>query len=153
MFQGKVELVYFVCLCGALLFIALVLGGLWLMSISAMAAGQENYYVQLTRQEDYYAQGGEKPGTWYGAGAKRLGLEGEVRPEHLTLIMQGRGPDGALLVQLQKNRQHRSGWSASVNDVKPLSVLWALSDRDGRERIDGVRGRALGVMLDYSTLR
>ena len=149
MFQGKVELVYFVCLCGALLFIALVLGGLWLMSISAMAAGQENYYVQLTRQEDYYAQGGEKPGTWYGAGAKRLGLEGEVRPEHLTLIMQGRGPDGALLVQLQKNRQHRSGWSASVNDVKPLSVLWALSDRDGRERIDGVRGRALGVMLDY----
>ena len=39
-----------------------------MLSISAMASGQDAYYLSLAK-EDYYLAGGEPPGRWAGGGA------------------------------------------------------------------------------------
>lgn len=43
-----------------------------MLSIGAMAAGQDKYYLRLAT-EDYYLAGGEPPGRWWGRGAEHLG--------------------------------------------------------------------------------
>ena len=44
---------------------------------SASAAQAKQYYTQALGRADYYAQGGEGPGVWFGKGAERLGLSGD----------------------------------------------------------------------------
>ena len=47
-----------------------------------------NYYANLA-QEDYYANRQEEPGQWYGQGAERLGLVGEVKAAAFRNVFWG----------------------------------------------------------------
>jgi len=42
--------------------------------------------------EDYYAGRGEAPGRWTGAGARLVGLTGELDVEQLKALMDGKNP-------------------------------------------------------------
>ena len=64
-----------------------------MFSIGAMGAGQDQYYAALAR-EDYYREGGEPLGRWWGAGTEELGLSGTVKPEDLRQLFQGYSPTG-----------------------------------------------------------
>ena len=65
-----------------------------MMSIEAMSgAGQGSYYIDLAR-EDYYLEGGEPPGRWFGKGANALELSGSVEKEEFRQVLQGYSPDG-----------------------------------------------------------
>jgi conjugative relaxase-like TrwC/TraI family protein len=68
------------------------------------AAAAADYY--LTRQAgcslDYYTGAGERRGLWLGKGARALGLTGELTASQEQLfraLLEGRGPDGQVLVQ------------------------------------------------------
>src|SRR5438876_1006009 len=50
--------------------------------------GKGNYYLELAR-EDYYLEGGEPPGNWFGSGADALGLKGVVQKNELRHLLNG----------------------------------------------------------------
>lgn len=51
------------------------------------------YLQQLARGvEDYYAGKGEAPGRWVGAGARSLGLDGEVDEDGILRLLGARDP-------------------------------------------------------------
>jgi len=56
------------------------------------------YYLDLAT-EDYYLEGGEPPGLWYGKGATLVGLKGKVEREPFLKIWDGYGPDDTPLVK------------------------------------------------------
>ena len=43
---------------------------------------------------DYYVEGGQRPGVWFGDGARALGLNGHVERSQFENLLAGRSPDG-----------------------------------------------------------
>ena len=79
-----------------------------MLSIGKMAAGQDQYYLNLAR-DDYYLSGGEPPGRWWGRGASSLGCVGRVLPEDLKSVFAGFSPAGDKLVQNAGRENRRPG--------------------------------------------
>ena len=117
-----------------------------------MSSGQAGYYLGLAR-EDYYLEGGEPPGKWYGEGAEKLGLTGLVQPTELYNLFDGLSPDGSIpLVQLQNHEGkavHRPGWDLTFSAPKSVSVLWSQSSEDVRHVIQQIHEEAVKRALDY----
>ena len=60
----------------------------------------------------YYTKAGEPPGQWYGTGATRLGLSGQVDPQAIDkLYMDNVSPDGEVL---RKRPRGRDGAEAAA---------------------------------------
>jgi len=109
-----------------------------MLTISAMSPGQENYYLQLGR-EDYYLEGGEPPGVWFGQGAKALGLAGEVERNPLRSLFAGFTPDGKkTLVQNAGKKDRQPGWDMTVSAPKSVSVLWSAVDKEKQAVIESI---------------
>lgn len=123
-----------------------------MLSMSAMSRGQASYYLGLAR-EDYYLEGGEPPGRWYGVGAEALGLRGEVEANDLYNLFGGYSPDGSRsLVQRQSHDDkatHRPGWDLTFSAPKSVSVLWSQLGEDERQRIQRAHHEAVTKALDY----
>ncbi len=123
-----------------------------MMSIGVMAAGQSHYYTGLAR-EDYYLEGGEPPGHWYGDAARALGLgdpsSGHVGKKELHDLLRGFGPDGAALVKNAGKESRQAGLDLTFSAPKSVSVLWAHSDEESRKAIELVHERAVQFALDY----
>jgi len=123
-----------------------------MLSMSAMSGGQASYYLGLAR-EDYYLEGGEPPGQWYGEGASKLGLEGEVEAAHLYNLFGGYSPEGDRpLVQLQSHGDkatHRPGWDLTFSAPKSVSVLWSQLDHEERQALQAAHFEAVTRALDY----
>jgi conjugative relaxase-like TrwC/TraI family protein len=123
-----------------------------MLSMSAMSGGQAQYYLGLAR-EDYYLEGGEPPGKWYGEGIAKFGLEGEVQPDQLYNLFDGLSPDGTKeVVQLQRHdgkAEHRPGWDLTFSAPKSVSVLWSQSSEENRQIIQRAHRQAVESALDY----
>lgn len=123
-----------------------------MLSIAAMASGQENYYVLLAR-EDYFTQGGEPPGYWLGRGAVALRLTGAVEAHELRDLFLGRSPCGSCsLVQHQaysNGRSRQPGWDLTFNAPKDVSLLWALGGSALSKAIQRAQERAVRAAIDY----
>jgi conjugative relaxase-like TrwC/TraI family protein len=108
-------------------------------SISARgnAAASLRYYDHLQR-DDYYSREGEPPGHWAGRGAERLSLVGPVTHAEFQAALQGVDPKtGERLAQVGgRGREHSAGWDMTFSAPKSVSVLWALSEGQGREAIE-----------------
>ena len=59
-----------------------------MLSIGKMSVGQHAYYDELAK-EDYYLEGGEPPGKWFGQGASAVNLSGDVRSRELSDLFAG----------------------------------------------------------------
>jgi hypothetical protein len=82
------------------------------------------YYAGLARDQlyrdgaargpaDYYLDPAEPPGRWWGSGRAAVGLDGEVLPEQLQSLLEGRHPaTGATLGRRFADRSAR-GFDAS----------------------------------------
>ena len=123
-----------------------------MLSMSAMSGGQASYYLGLAR-EDYYLEGGEPPGQWYGEGAEALGLRGEVEAEHLYNLFGGFSTDGERpLVQMQSHEgkaSHRPGWDLTFSAPKSVSVIWSQLGPEERQAIQAAHFEAVTRALDY----
>jgi conjugative relaxase-like TrwC/TraI family protein len=108
-------------------------------SISARgnAASALRYYDHLQR-DDYYSRDGEPPGRWAGRGAERLSLVGPVTHAEFDAALGGLDPKtGERLAQVGgRGREHSAGWDMTFSAPKSVSVLWALSEGQGREAIE-----------------
>jgi conjugative relaxase-like TrwC/TraI family protein len=123
-----------------------------MLSIGKMGSGQEGYYLELA-SEDYYLEGGEPPGLWWGGGASHLGLEGEVARDALRALMDGVRPGpGDPLIQRQAYRDGRArtpGWDLTFSAPKSVSVLWSQAPQEIRERIQAAHLAAVKEALTY----
>lgn len=122
-----------------------------MLSVAAMAGGQENYYLSLAA-EDYYVNGGEPVGRWLGRGAEVLGLVGEVTKTALRNLFLGFAPDGSRpLVQQQRtpDRTRQPGWDLTFSAPKSVSVLWSQTGAPERRVIERAHFAAVQKALAY----
>jgi Ti-type conjugative transfer relaxase TraA len=120
-----------------------------MLSVSAMSGGQGNYYSSLA-QEDYYLEGGEPEGVWFGKGAKALGLEGTVKKYEFRNVFNGYSPDGErALVQNVDKETRKPGWDLTFSAPKSLSVVWSQSNAQNRQVIQKIFFNAVAAGLSY----
>ncbi|EPN1656318.1 MobF family relaxase [Cronobacter sakazakii] len=81
--------------------------------VSLRPAATPNYYFL-----------GNLQSLWMGEGAKNLGLEGPVKGEALTAVLEGRLPDGSRLgKEINGNHVHRPGHDLTFSAPKSVSLL------------------------------
>lgn len=93
-----------------------------MMSVApvASAGGAAGYY---SNSDNYYFLGNLQS-LWLGEGAKALGLEGNVRGDDLTAVLEGRLPDGSRLgKEINGNHVHRPGHDLTFSAPKSVSIL------------------------------
>jgi|SRR5579863_473547 len=113
--------------------------------------GSGDYYLKLARHE-YYTKSLGPPGIWYGKGAVRLGLEGEVDAEPLRNALEGRSPDGSKsLIQVQnwKDRERQSGWDQTFSPPKSFGTLWSQSSDEVRARLEAAHQAAVKAAVSF----
>ncbi len=122
-----------------------------MLSLEKISIRAAAYYLELAHA-NYYIQGGEPPGEWQGAGAKALGLSGEVSGEAFQNLFKGFSPDGTRpLVQNagKKAGYHKRvpGWDLTFSPPKSVSVCWALAPEPVRKKIERVHEEAVRMTL------
>ena len=120
-----------------------------MLSVSAMNSGQGNYYASLSK-EDYYLEGGEPEGVWFGKGAKALGLDGTIKKHEFRNLFDGYSQSGERgLVQNPGRETRKPGWDLTFSAPKSLSVVWSQSDPLLRQQIQDIFSRAVAKGLIY----
>lgn len=131
--------------------------------LSAQRIRNKNYHLQLAR-DDYYQEGGEAPGQWYGLGAQKLGLSGQVDGERLLRMMEGFHPDGSekKLVQnagierlvyrdrngILQEKEREIGIDFTFSVPKTFSVEWSQTDDLTRSTMQHILLSALRKTLN-----
>jgi conjugative relaxase-like TrwC/TraI family protein len=92
----------------------------------------KRYFGESLKRDDYYIDGQEVAGQWFGKGAQQLGLKGQVEQESYFALCDNLHPEtGEQLTPRQKqNRRPMYDWTFSA--PKAVSVLYEYS---GDERI------------------
>lgn len=80
----------------------------------------ESYYTQ-NGKDDYYTK--NNIGVWFGAGAQKLGLIGEINPEDYNNIIRGLDKDGNPLGEHTKG-ERRIGVDFTFSAPKSVSILY-----------------------------
>jgi conjugative relaxase-like TrwC/TraI family protein len=103
-----------------------LIGGL-VLSVGKLVVGQERYYERQIADglDDYYAGRGEAPGRWLGAGAARLGLEGELGEGQLGALVAGRDPRSGVV--LREQPVSVAALDLTFSAPKSVSVLFAVA--------------------------
>jgi conjugative relaxase-like TrwC/TraI family protein len=85
----------------------------------------------------YYLREGEAPGVWRGSGAVALGLAGEVTPQALHDLFQGKNPaDGTFLISARGSASRASARAAEASlDVAAVAARLDLSQEAVRARL------------------
>lgn len=108
-----------------------------MLSIKLIGSSKQEvgYYADLG--EDYYVDGGEPPGTWWGEGAKELGLLGVVQAATFRNILEGKSPDGTKpLVQNAGRKDRRAAFDLTFSVPKSVSIARATADKTRASQID-----------------
>jgi conjugative relaxase-like TrwC/TraI family protein len=104
------------------------------LSIAKLRVGQEAYQLSGVAEslDAYYTGAGEAEGVWFGGGAARLGLDGQVQPDDLRAVLAGCRPGaGGLTPNGEPLRSHPRrvpGFDLTFKVPKSASVLYAVSD-------------------------
>ncbi|MGE3312519.1 MAG: MobF family relaxase [Limisphaerales bacterium] len=112
------------------------------------AGGAVAYYLDEAK-EDYYLNGIDKQGRWFGGAARAFGLSGTVDRESFHNLLDGFAPDRSKpLVQNAGEEGRTACWDMTFNAPKAVSVLWAMSEADLRRRIEAIHRQAVETALD-----
>ena len=126
-----------------------------MLSISKLTSGHARYYVTDAGDrvdvaesigdgiEEYYTgSSSEATGSWFGAGARELGLQGEVSGGQLRRVLDGLDADGRLLRD-SSTPVKVAGYDLTFSASK--SVLFGLGGQEVREAVRRARqGRCRG---------
>lgn len=126
-----------------------------MLSINSIRS--KEYYISLA-SEDYYLDGGEPPGKWYGRGAAALALTGKIEDEHFHHVIDGFDPnEKRKLVQNAGDKKRQAGWDLTFSAPKTVSVMWSQADESARHLIQDCQEiacrKALGWMESESITR
>jgi conjugative relaxase-like TrwC/TraI family protein len=112
------------------------------LDVAKLTPGREDYYLSRLAddREEYLSGHGESPGRWYGAGAARLGLDGEATKEGFRRLIQGRDPKTGALLGREHGRHAVTAFDLVLRPSKSVSVLYGLGDAGtGRAVLDAHR--------------
>ena len=119
-----------------------------MLSISSpLGAGQDEYYADLA-SEDYYFDGGEPPGEWFGEGAEFLGLRGQVNNDQFRELFSG-FLNGERLVQNAGRESRVPGWDLTFSAPKSVSVAWSQAGREIGQEIRAAHHEAVQKALAF----
>lgn len=103
-----------------------------MLSIGKLAAGPGagRYYVDQVAQgrEDYYSAEGEAPGRWIGAGAAKLGLEGDVADDELLSVLAGCNRRLGEDLGRPLGAGDVAGFDLTFRAPKSVSILFGIGD-------------------------
>jgi len=120
-----------------------------MLSIGLIGIHQERYYTELSR-EDYYTEGGEPPGQWFGSGATHLDLIGEVDKVQLAALFRGFAPGGdERMVRNAGSEQRLAAFDLTFNAPKSVSVLFSQSGSEHRQLIQDAQAEAVKAALGF----
>jgi conjugative relaxase-like TrwC/TraI family protein len=113
------------------------------------AADAASYYLEAVASggEDYYVRNGEAPGAWVGRGARGLGLEGVVRPDHLGALLRQEHPLTG--ENLAARRIKRAGFDLTLSAPKSVSLLWALGPSEAATAALGAHHAGVRATVAY----
>jgi conjugative relaxase-like TrwC/TraI family protein len=124
-----------------------------MLSISPLAGGGQGYYLQLANI-NYYLEGGEPEGRWFGRGCAEFGLSGTVEREHLERLCNGfhHEEPGRKLVQnagvFEGPKARKPGDDLCFSADKTISAIFAVADDDLRQQIRRAQDRAVEAALE-----
>ncbi|MHB1949816.1 MAG: MobF family relaxase [Gammaproteobacteria bacterium] len=91
-------------------------------SVIKNASDASHYY---SARDNYYTkEEGIEQSEWYGKGAQKLNLSGEVDPNQFTELLQGKLPHGEVLgKRVDGEIKHRAGWDLTFSAPKSISII------------------------------
>lgn len=87
-----------------------------------------HYFRSALRHEEYYAQGSEFPGIWYGKLADQLGLDRLVTKEAFQAICQNLHPLSGEKLKPRNRKDAVPGWDFTVDVPKSVSLFYGLTE-------------------------
>lgn len=124
-----------------------------MQTIGMVSMGQDAYYFALG-PEQYYLNGTNPIGHWFGSGARQEGLFGPVEPDQLRNLFRGLSPDGTrtLLKDVDVSKR-RPALDLTFSASKSVSAIYAVCDEPMREAIrhahQSAVQKALEIVQDY----
>lgn len=126
-----------------------------------LSVGFEGQYFEEGVNANYWEEGGEAPGQWYGSGARALRLPRMVRGETFQRLLDGKHPhQERSLIQRQKQKsqpekentkaEHRPGFDLQFSVPKSLSATWAVASESNRRKIEQSMDCAVRDTLSYA---
>jgi conjugative relaxase-like TrwC/TraI family protein len=112
---------------------------------------QLGYYEQQVAQgmEDYFSGRGEAPGRWAGAGARVLGVRGQVDRDAFMRAMNGCHPRTGERVKPEHGRTKVAAFDLTFSAPKSVSVLFAIADEQTSEAMLEAHRRAVAAAFAY----
>jgi conjugative relaxase-like TrwC/TraI family protein len=129
------------------------------LSVAPMNLARAAYHERSLGHglDDYYSEWGERPGLWWGGGAKLLGLEGYAASGSIVSLFEGRDPlSGDLLrrptsgafvtrrvfdpasgevVERQVEQKRVGGWDFAFSAPKSISLALTFGDAEVRRKL------------------
>lgn len=122
----------------------------WIMTVRVTTLkGPEAgaYYVE--RPGKYYLDGDEPPGQWRGAGARTLGLDGELVDDDFVALMAGVDPRTGSELGSRHTPRNVRGFDVTCSAPKSVSVLFAIGDDHTRREVLAAHDAAVEAMVDW----
>jgi conjugative relaxase-like TrwC/TraI family protein len=110
-------------------------------------AGAGRYYTE--HLPSYYLNGDEPPGRWWGRGADRLGLHGEINLDGFLAVMAGEDPATGRDLGRRFGEGSVRGYDATFSAPKSVSVLFGLGDPDVRRQVVEAHESAVQAVLGW----
>ncbi len=123
-----------------------------MLSIGKIAQGQHRYYErQVARgEDDYYSGRGEAPGEWTGAGARTLGLTGQVSAEQFNALIAGNDPrDPTTRLRSSEQDPKVAAFDLTFSAPKSVSVLFAVAPEHVSGQLVACHEEAVKAAVEY----
>lgn len=108
------------------------------------AGDAANYF----KKDDYYTRDQSGGRAWMGKGAEDLNLK-EVDLPTFQAILEGKDPEGNVLVEAASNGKHRVGWDLHFAPSKSVSLVWAFGSEDQRAHMMESHHAAVESVMKY----
>ena len=105
------------------------------------------YYTE--RLPSYYLESGEAPGIWWGRGADRLGLSGQLEPDQFLAVMSGEDPVTGEQLGRRYGETSVRGYDATFSAPKSVSLMFALGDVATRQQVVEAHEQAVEAVLGW----
>ena len=101
-------------------------------------------------RDDYYTGKGEAPGEWFGEGAARLGLEGQIDAEEFRrVVMEGVDPRSKEVLREPVGDKPVRGLDMTFSAPKSVSLLFHLGGRDISGAVRQAHDESVEAALGY----
>lgn len=119
-----------------------------MLGIGKLAAGAENYYLNISAGIDDYYVGLSAPGQWIASSQRLLDLDGEIDPDALRSVFGAIDPRTATPLIHSANRTVMA-FDLTFKADKSVSLLHAFGTPDIAAAIETAHGAAIASSLRY----